>query len=250
MIKYFFRLDDVAPNMNWSNFNLVAEIFKRHNIKPLIAVIPDVKDPKLTNYPVEKNFWQIIKELGNNGWIIAQHGYRHLSKGNGGILKIHKSGEFGGLNFEDQKTMINAGRKIMKDQNIIVDIFVAPRHSFDRTTLKALRENNFKFISDGIALWPFRKQGIIWLPQVLWRPRKGMFGLITIALHPNTMTFGDLKNIEKFINENRHKIFNFEELINWYGNAGFMKKISTAIINWLFRIFWRTIFLFKYGISK
>ena len=250
MIRYFFRLDDISPNMNWDNFKLMVDLLQRYDIQPLIAVIPDVKDSKLLSYPINSSFWEFVKNLSDNSWIVAQHGYQHLSSGNGGILKIHKSGEFGGLNFENQKTKISAGRKIMEGQHITTDIFVAPRHSFDKETVKALKENNFKFVSDGIALWPFKKWGIVWLPQILWRPRHGMFGLITIALHSNTMTFNDFKSIEKFIKENRLIIGNFGELMDWYGKAGFMNKLFTAIINWPFKFFWRIIFFLKHGLSK
>lgn len=250
MVKYFFRLDDIAPNMNWDNFNLAAEIFKNNGIKPLVAVIPDVKDPKLLDHSFNPNFWQFIIELRNSGWIIAQHGYQHLSNGGGGVLRIHKSGEFAGLDFKNQEMMINAGRKIMEEKNLASDVFVAPRHSFDRETLKALKQNNFQFISDGIALWPFKKWGLVWLPQILWRPRKGMIGLVTVALHTNTMSPDDIKNIEKFIEKNRQKIGNFSELMEWYGNAGFFKKFFTRFISLPFRVFWGVIFLFKHGISK
>lgn len=250
MIRYFFRLDDIASNMNWDNFESVMAIFKKYNIKPLIAVIPNVKDQKLINYPIKSDFWKIIKELNNIGWIVAQHGYRHISSGSGGVLKIHKSGEFGGIDFETQKSMIDSGCEIMESQMLFPDVFVAPRHSFDKNTIKALRQSNFHFISDGIALWPFKKWGIVWLPQVLWRPRKGMFGLVTVALHTNTMNVDDIKKLEKFMEKNHNKIGNFNELMDWYINAGVIKKFFTFFANWPFRIFWRIIFLFKYGISK
>lgn len=250
MIKYFFRLDDISPNMNWDNFNLAAEIFKRNNIKPLIAVIPEIKDPRLLNYPINANFWKVVKELQGNGWTIAQHGYQHLAGGNGGVLKIHKSGEFGGLGLKEQEIMISVGKKIMEAQEFNPDVFVAPRHSFDKNTLKALSQNNFHFISDGIALWPFKKWGLVWLPQILWRPRKGMFGLVTVALHTNTMNGDDIKNIEKFIEKNRDKIGDFKELMEWRGRAGFFKKFFTRFISLPFKIFWKAVFLFKHGISK
>lgn len=250
MVKYFFRLDDIAQNMDWNNFYLVAEIFKLHNVRPLIAVIPDVRDPKLTNYPVKENFWSAIKELSDNGWTIAQHGYQHLSVGNGGILKIHKSGEFGGINLESQKVMIRAGRKIMEGKSIFPKAFVAPRHSFDENTIRALKQNSFNFISDGIALWPFKKWGIIWLPQILWRPRKGMIGLVTVALHTNTMSVDDIKNLAEFIEKNRNKIGDFRKLMEWYDRVGFFKRVFTYFISLLFEVLWRIIFLYKHGISK
>ena len=250
MVKYFFRLDDIAPNMNWDNFNAALEIFKRNNIKPLIAVIPDLRDPKLLNYPVNSNFWPIIKELNGNGWIIAQHGYRHLAIGGGGVLQIHKSGEFGGLGFKDQEVMISAGKKIMEAQTFIPNVFVAPRHSFDKNTLGALKQNNFNFISDGIALWPFKKWGLVWLPQILWRPRKGMLGLITVALHTNTMSREDLKNTEKFIEKNRDKIGDFSELMEWHEKSGFIKKFLLFFINQIFKVFWYSVFYFKFRLIK
>jgi len=246
MIKYFFRLDDIASNMNWDSFNLAVEIFRRHNVKPLVAVIPDLKDPKLLNYPTNQNFWPAIKELKDNGWIIAQHGYRHLSTGGGGVLKIHKSGEFAGLSFEKQEIMISAGKKIMESQTIITDVFVAPRHSFDKNTLKALKQNNFYFISDGIALWPFKKWGLVWLPQILWRPRIGMFGLVTVAIHTNTMNRDDLINLEKFIEKNRKNIGNFRELMEWHKKSSFIKKFSLFFINQIFKVFWYSVFYFKF----
>ena len=250
MIKYFFRLDDIAPNMNWDNFNLALEIFMRNNIKPLIAVIPDVRDPKLLNYPANSNFWPIIRELNNNGWIVAQHGYQHLANNGGGVLQIHKSGEFGGMSFEEQKIIISTGRKIMEAQTIIPDVFVAPRHSFDKNTLKALKQNNFHFISDGIALWPFKKWDLVWLPQILWRPRKGMFGLVTVALHTNTMNQEDFKNLEKFMEKNRKNIGDFLELMEWHKKSGFIKKFLLFFINQVFKIFWYLVFYLKFKIFK
>lgn len=250
MIKYFFRLDDVAPNMNWDNFYFVVEIFRRHNIKPLIAVIPDIRDPKLIYYPLKEDFWPFIKKLYDSGWMVAQHGYQHLSDGNGGILKIHKSGEFGGVSFENQRIMVSAGRKIMEEKLIFPKVFVAPRHSFDENTAKSLKQGNFNFISDGIALWPFEKWNLVWLPQILWRPRRGMIGLVTVALHTNTMGIDEIENLAKFVEKNRKKIGDFSELMEWYGKAGFFKKFFTRLISMPFKIFWRTIFLFKHGISK
>ncbi len=250
MSRYFFRLDDIAPNMNWDNFYKLRGIFEKYGIKPLIAIIPDVQDSKLTHWPENKDFWAIIGELNRNEWIIGQHGYRHLSEGSGGVLKIHKSGEFGSLDLELQKSMISSGKKIIESNLANPEIFIAPRHSFDKNTIEALKINGFNYISDGIALYPFKKWGIIWLPQILWRPRKGLFGMITVALHPNTMTEEDFNSLEKFIEKNPEKIGNFSELMGWYLHAGVFKKFFAFFINLIFKPVWQMAFKLNYGLSR
>ena len=67
MARIFFRLDDITPNMNWDKFNFIVSLFGRYNIKPLLAVIPDNKDSELLRYPIDLDFWRIIKELSQDG---------------------------------------------------------------------------------------------------------------------------------------------------------------------------------------
>ncbi|MDO8676905.1 MAG: DUF2334 domain-containing protein [Candidatus Azambacteria bacterium] len=252
MARFFFRLDDIAPNMNWENFNFIVSVLERHNIKPLLAVIPDNKDPELLKYPANSDFWRIIEKLHQDGWIIAQHGFEHLYKTeNGGILKINKRGEFSGLDFKTQKSMIADGIRIMKDRlSSVLEVFVAPGHSFDKNTVKALKENNFRYLSDGIAPYPFEKWGIVWLPQIMWRPRIIPFGLVTVALHPNTMSQYDLANLQKFIEKNRGEISDFSKLMDWYAQAGLLKKVFTFFVNQIFKLFWYLIFRMKHDLSK
>ncbi len=250
MSRYFFRLDDIAPNMNWDNFFRVRDIFRRYGIKPLFAVIPDLKDSKLLDFEFNSDFWNVMRELSSDGWIAGQHGYQHLAKGDGGVLKIHKSGEFGSLNFELQKSMITSGKEIIKKELGETNIFIAPGHSFDKNTIKALKINGFSYISDGIALYPFKKLGLIWLPQILWRPRKVWLGFITVAFHPNTMTDEDFNNLEEFIEKNPGKIGNFSELMNWYLRAGIFKKFFAFFVNLIFKPIWQMAFKLKYGLSK
>ena len=223
MARIFFRLDDITPNMNWDKFNFIVSLFGRYNIKPLLAVIPDNKDSELLRYPIDLDFWRIIKELSQDGWVIAQHGYQHLAKGDGGVLSIHKNGEFGGLSFESQEAMIISGRKIMEAQTVSSDVFVAPRHSFDKKTIRALKQNGFHFISDGIALWPFKKFDIVWLPQITWRPRKFPLGLLTFALHHNTMNEADFSELEKFVTD--------EALITSNTSSLSVEEMSKALVH-------------------
>ncbi|MBI4919697.1 DUF2334 domain-containing protein [Candidatus Azambacteria bacterium] len=250
MNKFFFRLDDIAPNMNWENFNRLILIFDKYNVKPLLGVIPDNQDEELLKYPNNPDFWQIIAGLINKDYSMAQHGYQHIYKTqDGGVLNISKRGELAGLDFEIQKRMIGEGKNMLTEKKLKSEIFVAPGHSFDRNTIQALKENGFKYISDGIALYPFKKWGLVWLPQILWRPRKGLFGMITVALHSNTMTEEDFAKLEKFIEKNRKKIGGFSELADWRGNTGILANFFSFIANLIFKPVWRIIFKLKHGLS-
>ncbi len=250
MAKYFFRLDDIAPNMNWNNFNSLVAIFKKHGIKPLLGVIPDNKDAELLKHPYNSDFWDIIGRLSDGGWTVAQHGYQHLYKSaDGGILNINKKSEFSGVDLDAQIKMIEIGKDIIAARIGEPKIFMAPAHSFDKNTINALTANNFRFISDSIALYPFRKWSVIWLPQILWRPRRWPFGMITVALHPNTISNADFENLEKFIEKNLKKIGNFSELMNWHAKTGILRKFFTFLINQLFKIFWYLVFIIKH-VSK
>ncbi|MBI2635344.1 MAG: DUF2334 domain-containing protein [Parcubacteria group bacterium] len=248
MARIFFRLDDIAPNMNWDNFNSLVAIFKKYSVRPLILIIPDNKDAGLLKYPARGDFWQTVKELVNDGWSFGQHGYQHLYKiKEGGILNINKKSEFAGVGYKEQSKIIAEGRGIMQINGLSPEIFSAPGHSFDKNTILALKENGFKYLSDGIALYPFKKWELRWLPQIMWRPRKILFGMATVALHPNTMLPEDLNNLEKFIKENRERVGNFEELIKW--KAGFNAPVI-LIANRIFKIFWYLMFYFKFKIVK
>ena len=61
--KYLIRLDDIAHNMKWDMYKKVKNLFNKYNIKPIIGVIPDNKDPKLLKYEgAIIDFWKEIKE--------------------------------------------------------------------------------------------------------------------------------------------------------------------------------------------
>jgi len=73
-----------------------------------------------------------------------------------------------------------------------------------------------------------------------------MFGLVTVAIHTNTMNRDDLINLEKFIEKNRKNIGNFRELMEWHKKSSFIKKFSLFFINQIFKVFWYSVFYFKF----
>lgn len=68
------RFDDICPTMNYEQFNKAMSILDENNIKPLIGVIPDCKDPDLMIDRFHEDFWQWLHLLENKGYKIAMHG--------------------------------------------------------------------------------------------------------------------------------------------------------------------------------
>jgi len=247
MPKFIFRIDDVCPEMDWEKFNRLVNLFKRFKIKPLLAVVPDNQDEVLKKEKPNTQFWERINELVNNGFVIGMHGYQHkyVNKSSG-LLKIFHGSEFAGLPYNIQLGKIKKGKEIFKKNGMRTDIFIAPGHSFDKNTIKALKTERFKYISDGIALWPFEKYKMIWIPQIAWNFHKIPFGIITFCLHPNNFSEKDFLKIEKFIQENRKEIIDFWWAINWFKNQDKIKKALFCLIDICFKIVWRIRFnIFK-----
>ena len=247
MAKYIFRLDDICPEMDWEKFERLVQIFEKYNVKPLLAVIPDNQDESLKIGKPNPNFWERIKELSKKGFTIGMHGYQHkLENKNGGLLKISPGSEFATLPYEIQFNKIKKGKEILEKNGIKTDIFVAPWHSFDKNTIRALKELGFRYISDGIALWPFEKYGMIWIPQIAWKPRKFPIGIITFCLHSNFMTEKDFSHLENFLKHEASNTIDFEKMIKWYKTKSIISNLIINCINPLFEkvycIFMRYIF--------
>lgn len=234
---YIFRLDDICPTMDWQRFRQLQALFDRYAITPILGVIPDNHDENLQVDPANLDFWNTMRQAQKKGWIIAQHGYRHLyALDDGGTLKIGHNSEFAGLPYQEQYDKIKAGKAIL-EHHLETPIlwWMAPSHSFDDATLKALRTLQFRYITDGVSLYPFRQSGLLWLPQQLWRPRSMPFGTWTICLHPSTMTDKEFQQIEKFIVVYhqfctvptlvpRHSVFNPLFRFLWYRQLANIKQ--------------------------
>jgi len=225
MSYYIIRLDDICATMDWNNFSRIAEILSSCDTKPLIAVTPDNKDKDLIIEKPKPEFWEIMRSLKNRGWSIAQHGYQHifLTK-NSGILGINAYSEFAGLSYEEQYEKVYKGRKILEQNGLQTDIWAAPAHSLDKITCKVLKDLNFQYISDDIAMFPFERFGLIWVPQQLWSLKQLPIGIFTICVHPNRVDDNQFKKIEKFIIKNHARIIPFYEAVRMYRNSQIMQR--------------------------
>lgn len=203
--RYIFRVDDITPCMNWDKFGRLMSIFGKAGIRPLLGVIPENRDARLNDGPPSPRFWEIMRKFQKSRTAdMAQHGYQHLlSSRPGAALLGTKHGlgsktEFAGSNLEEQVSKISQGSRALLEEGIHTTYWVSPNHTYDANTLKALSICGFNAMSDGIALFPFSQEGFLFIPQQLWRPRWMPLGVITICLHPNTITEAEIHNIENF----------------------------------------------------
>lgn len=211
--RYLIRLDDVAPHMDWPRFERLARVFDEFGIRPLLGVIPDNQDSQLLQFPeFAGDFWEKIRSLQARGWEIAQHGFQHVYVTREcGLLGVNGLSEFAGLPFEEQFDKLSRGQRILRERGLWFETFMAPSHSFDRRTLRVLRELGFTTVTDGFSLWPSIEHGLIFLPQWLANPRVLPLGVQTFCLHVNVMTEGQLRRVEQFVADHHREFLTIPE---------------------------------------
>ncbi len=210
--KFIIRVDDVCPTMGWDRFNELSETLLDAGAPCLIGVIPDCRDPALHRSPAKSDFWDVIRGLKASGWTIAQHGYTHvydcLSLDRLGLMR---KSEFAGHNLETQASRLASGASLLADEGVASDVFMAPSHAFDDTTMLALRQTGFRFVTDGAALWPYEEQGLTFVPQLFSYPRHFGIGVYTICYHLDTVDEFNFQELLRFVRSNAHRILSFDE---------------------------------------
>jgi hypothetical protein len=214
-MKYLIRLDDACETMNLENWLRMESLLDKYHIKPLIAVIPNNEDPSQIIDKPNKNFWSWVKQLENKGWEIGLHGNNHVYQTKaGGINPIHNRSEFAGVPLPEQKDKIKKGFAKLKAKSLNPKIFVAPSHTFDLNTLRALKkESTIRIISDTMALYPYKQYDFVFIPQQVGAVRTiNLPGIFTFCYHPNTMNEENFLHLENFLLKNHTKFLAFNEL--------------------------------------
>ena len=218
--RYLLRFDDICPTMNWDTWEVVERRLLLHDIRPILAVIPDNRDPKLGYAPAVPDFWDRVRRWQGMGYTIGLHGYQHVYVNHHrGLMNLTPHSEFAGLSFTEQNTKIERGLAIFAEQGVRAEVFVAPSHSFDRTTLEVLQSQGLKVISDGPWAWPHQDRGkMFWVPQQLWGLFPRPAGVWTACLHPNEWEPADLANFEKQATRFASQITDLPTVIRAYGD--------------------------------
>jgi predicted deacetylase len=211
------RMDDIAENMNWQYMDRCELLFDKFNLKPLLGVIPENKDPEFLKYPKNSDFWSRVKNWEKKGWEISMHGYTHLyekqTKKND-IFNYGGSSEFFGLDYQNQLNKIKLGLKKFKEKNISIRSFFAPNHTYDLNTLRALKECNIKIVIDGYGLFPYYKFDLLFVPQLFYKEKLLPFGIQSTSMHINYWDIKYLNNFEDFINKNYNKVVDIDYILN------------------------------------
>ena len=188
--QYLIRLDDACHTMSARRWSMVERVLDAHSVQPIVAVIPDNRDPKLSLDSPDPAFWERVRSWVRKGWTVGMHGYTHLmhETRRPPLLPFYRRSEFAELPLEEQAAKIRASWQLFIANGVEPQVWVAPAHSFDLTTLQALRrETPIRVISDGVAWDTWQEHGFSWIPQQLWTLAARPSGLWTVCLHPNTM---------------------------------------------------------------
>ena len=214
---FVIRLDDIAENMNWDMMDAATNLFDKFEVKPVLGIIPNNKDPELLAYPKKDfDFWEQVRAWKKKGWEIAMHGNNHIydkfcSKTD--YLGLGGNTEFCSHTYENQLKKIKSGLDKFKNENINIKTFFAPNHTFDENTLIALKKCGITEIVDGYGLMPYEENGIKFIPQLFYKLIKLPFGIQSIQIHLNYFKEDDLYNLKKFVELNSKQIITYNKAI-------------------------------------
>ena len=233
--RYLVRFDDICPTMNWRVWERIERVLVKHDVRPILAVVPDNRDSKLRVAPPDDDFWSHVRGWQARGWSIGLHGYQHAYETkDSGILGLNPRSEFAGLPLDVQLRKLRLGIERFEREGVRVDAWVAPGHSFDATTLRALRELGIRTVSDGFFPRVVRDEhGMVWVPQQLWRFRSMPFGVWTVCCHLNSWSDAQIARFERDVEEYTGRLVGLDEVL-----TGSVAPLSA--VDRLFARFWRT----------
>ncbi len=236
-VNYFIRLDDACPTFDQKRWATVEDILDEYDIQPIVSVVPNNKDQHLVKGRPIDHFWEIVNTWQSKGWIIGLHGYDHLYlTEESGFFPFQKRSEFAGLPLEKQREKIKKGIRIFLQNGIEPDCWVAPSHTFDENTLKALKlETNIRLVSDGLSFRCYKEYDFNWIPQQLWGFRKLPFGAWTICLHPNEMNPDQFEKLKNFLSTN-YKFFADLRSIKSFRKRSFLDFVFERLFLLTYRI--------------
>lgn len=211
--QYLLRIDDLCETMHRDRWLRLQEMLREFGVRPILALVPENRDPELAVSPPDAQFWDTMRAMESAGAAIALHGFRHVCvRRGGGLLPLSRSGEFAGVPLAVQQEWIRRGLAILRGKGLTPKLWVAPRHNFDASTLRALRGEGIFYLSDGLMREPTARGGMMWIPQQLWSPVEKSTGLWTICVHPNTLEQRGIHRLREFLMTHAAQFTSFERI--------------------------------------
>lgn len=236
-MKISIRMDDITPDMDWEKFLRFKALCDSHHIKPLIGIVPHNRDKNLSIDAPRNDFWEYVRQLQSQGWTVAQHGFDHIYRTKKmGCFPLNRLSEFAGLGYDAQYERLKNGKLILESNNIKTDIFMAPAHSYDKNTLKALKALGFSKITDGFGNKPYNWHDMTFYP-ISYKQSSTLEnadeGFSTFVVHSNTMNDNDFERYGKMFSEHGGRFISYSEYLKAaperQSAAGHMAEYSKAL---------------------
>ncbi|HTL58615.1 MAG TPA: DUF2334 domain-containing protein [Candidatus Limnocylindrales bacterium] len=213
--RFLLRFDDICPTMRWETWSEIERSLITHGIKPVLAVVPDNRDPVLQVDPPVANFWEHVRRWQELGWTIAMHGYQHLYVAqHGGLVTRRRKSEFASLPAAEQEEKLRRGMQIFGEERIKSRVWIAPGNAFDATTVSLLPRFGIDVISAGWFWGPFMgPHEMTWLPCQLSILRPVPAGFWSVCYHHNSWTQTDLSEFQKDLDQYQDDIATLDEVL-------------------------------------
>jgi len=177
------RFDDYHQSLDVDVWQETLSRYDERGLRGVVAVSPAYEGERLSAGVIP-----FLRELETNGWELAQHGYTHenVGTGRGGALYDHRS-EFAGLDLDEQRRRVGAGRDILESHGIEPRTFIPPWHEYDRNTVRAVCEQGFDCINEGRWPMPRTVLGVTLVPTHVPAITPAMLGagVLTLVGHPH-----------------------------------------------------------------
>jgi len=215
---FLLRFDDITPTSNWAVIDAVFERCDAHGVKPLLAVVPDNKDPRLVVQDARADFWDLLSRRHEDGWAIGLHGLHHVYETtDAGIIGVNPRSEWAGVAPATQRARMHAALDIFAKHGIRPDAWVAPAHSFDDATCRVLREAGITAISDGYFPAPsIDRHGLRWIPCQSGSLQPWPWGLWSVAMHLDAWNRSDIADFDRLLGKHAHEMIAWSDAITWH----------------------------------
>ena len=211
--RYLLRFDDVCSTSNWSAWDMVEEVLVDLGVAPIVAVTPDNRSKRLVAGPADPRFWDRVRHWQSLGWTVGLHGYQHLmTSADRGLVGLRARSEWAGVPEDVQGAHADAALAVFVRERVPVRTWVAPGHTFDRTTLDVLGRRGIDTVSDGFGRRPYTEDGMFWVPCQTWEITPRRAGIWTVCLHINNWDRDRVAGLRRVLQRVQHLVTDLESL--------------------------------------